>query len=59
MIPDRRQITSPSAAFVVHLFLLHSIFASNLRYRLPLEPILAALAGAGLWALARSARAKR
>lgn len=47
------------AAFIVHLALLHSVFASNLRYRLPLEPIFAVLAGVGLFALARAARSKR
>ena len=36
------------AAWALHLTLLHSIYASNLRYRLPLEPFLAVLAGAGL-----------
>ncbi|MBI5630307.1 MAG: glycosyltransferase family 39 protein [Elusimicrobia bacterium] len=34
-------------AWVFHLTLLHSVFASNLRYRLPLIPFLAVLAGAG------------
>ncbi|MBI4370714.1 MAG: glycosyltransferase family 39 protein [Elusimicrobia bacterium] len=35
-------------AWVLHLNLLHSVFASNLRYRLPVEPVLLILAGAGL-----------
>ena len=40
-------------AWAAHLNLLHAVFASNLRYRLPLEPVLAVLAGAGLAALLR------
>jgi hypothetical protein len=36
-------------AWVLHLNLLHAVFASNMRYRLPVEPVLAVLAGAG-WA---------
>lgn len=35
-------------AFIVLLNALHAVFASNLRYRLPIEPLLAVLAGAGL-----------
>lgn len=35
-------------AWVLHLNLLHAVFASNMRYRLPVEPVLAVLAGAGL-----------
>lgn len=38
-------------AWALHLNLLHAVFASNLRYRLPVEPILAVLAGLGLTAL--------
>lgn len=38
-------------AWIIHLNLLHAIFASDLRYRLPLAPVLAVLAGAGLAAL--------
>jgi len=41
------------AAWAAHLNVLHAVFASNLRYRLPLEPVLAVLAGAGLAALLR------
>ena len=33
--------------FAVYLTLLHSLFASDLRYRLPLEPFIAIAAGAG------------
>ena len=40
-------------AWIVQLNLLHAVFASNLRYRLPLAPVLAVLAGAGLAALLR------
>lgn len=52
---------APGAWFLLgwvgHLTLLHSLFASNMRYRLPLEPVLAVFAGAGLAALIeRSAR---
>ncbi|OGS41204.1 MAG: hypothetical protein A2506_00880 [Elusimicrobia bacterium RIFOXYD12_FULL_66_9] len=43
-------------AWAAHLNLLHAVFASNLRYRLPIEPILAVLAGAGLAALLRRRR---
>lgn len=35
-------------AFAVAMTFLHAVFASNLRYRLPLEPLLAAWAGWGL-----------
>lgn len=38
-------------AFVATLTLLHAVFASNLRYRLPLEPLLAVWAGWGLASL--------
>lgn len=44
-------------AWVAHLNLLHAVFASNLRYRLPVEPVLAVLAGAGLARLARRSAA--
>ncbi len=39
-------------AWIAQLNLLHAVFASNMRYRLPLEPVLAVLAGLGLarWA---------
>ncbi len=40
-------------AWVAHLNLLHAVFASNLRYRLPVEPLVAVLAGLGLAALLR------
>lgn len=40
-------------AWAAHLNLLHAVFASNLRYRLPIEPVLAVLAGAGLAAFLR------
>jgi 4-amino-4-deoxy-L-arabinose transferase-like glycosyltransferase len=33
--------------FAVYLTLLHSVFVSDLRYRLPLEPLIAIAAGAG------------
>jgi 4-amino-4-deoxy-L-arabinose transferase-like glycosyltransferase len=35
------------AAWAVHLTALHSLFASNLRYRLPLEPLIAIAAATG------------
>ncbi|MBI4376035.1 MAG: glycosyltransferase family 39 protein [Elusimicrobia bacterium] len=35
-------------AWAVHLTLLHAVFASNLRYRAPLEPFIAVYAGAGV-----------
>lgn len=38
-------------AWCAHLTGMHSVFASNLRYRLPLEPMVAILAGFGLAAL--------
>lgn len=38
-------------AWCAHLNLLHAVFASNMRYRLPLAPVLAVLAGLGLAAL--------
>lgn len=38
-------------AWIAHLNVLHAVFASDLRYRLPLAPALAVLAGAGLAAL--------
>jgi 4-amino-4-deoxy-L-arabinose transferase-like glycosyltransferase len=38
-------------AWCAHLTLMHALFACNLRYRLPLEPIVAVLAGAGISAL--------
>ena len=34
--------------FAAYLTLLHSLFASDLRYRLPLEPLIAIAAGAGV-----------
>ncbi|MBI3564506.1 MAG: glycosyltransferase family 39 protein [Elusimicrobia bacterium] len=40
-------------AWIAHLNLLHAVFASNLRYRLPVEPVVAVLAGIGLAALLR------
>ncbi|MDD5656715.1 MAG: glycosyltransferase family 39 protein, partial [Elusimicrobia bacterium] len=43
-------------AWCLHLTLLHSVFASNLRYRLPLEPLAAILAGAGWTFLWRRSR---
>lgn len=58
----RRLARQPGAAFplawVLHLNLLHAVFASNLRYRLPAQPVLAVLAGAGLAARAREAFAR-
>lgn len=51
----RRAAAVPAAwfalAWVAHLNLLHAVFASNLRYRLPVEPVVAVLAGLGLAAL--------
>jgi hypothetical protein len=48
----RAAAASPGGWFVLgwilQLNLLHAVFASNMRYRLPLEPALAALAGLGL-----------
>lgn len=41
------------AAWVLYLTLLHSIFANNLRYRMPAEPFLAMAAGFGACALWR------
>ncbi len=45
-------------AWVIHLNIIHAVFASNLRYRLPIEPVLAVLAGFGLAALLPSIRPK-
>jgi 4-amino-4-deoxy-L-arabinose transferase-like glycosyltransferase len=51
----RAALRAPGAwflfAWIAFLNLLHAVFASNMRYRLPLAPVLAALAGAGLAAL--------
>lgn len=45
----RRVAAAPGAwfvfAWILHLNLLHAVFTSNLRYRLPIEPVLAVLAG--------------
>jgi hypothetical protein len=35
-------------AIFAHLNIIHAVFASNLRYRLPIEPMLALFSGAGL-----------
>jgi hypothetical protein len=48
----RRTARVPGAwfplALILFLNVLHAVFASNLRYRLPIEPVLAVLAGAGV-----------
>lgn len=53
----RGAAAAPGAAFLLAwclvLNLLHAVFASTLRYRLPVEPIAAVFAGAGLAAAAR------
>jgi hypothetical protein len=52
LIGARKVITVPGTwfvvAWIVHLNIIHAVFASNLRYRLPIEPMLALFSGAGL-----------
>ncbi|HXS99627.1 MAG TPA: glycosyltransferase family 39 protein [Elusimicrobiota bacterium] len=52
----RREAWAPVWALFVYLSLVHAVFFTSLRYRLPLEPFLCLLAAAGALKLARERR---